>query len=99
VSIRQQQHRETRETRKQNQLLAELKKENQQLRRKIARVQKQLQKAVEIRAQTEPDSETEEVRALQSPDCPVCRAENLTHVQLPFGVLICCKKCGFRKKA
>ena len=90
----QKQNRETRETRAQNKLLAHLKKENQQLRRKLARLQKQLQKAMNAR----PEPDNEEVRPLESPNCPECRGA-LTILHLPFGALTCCKSCGWRKKS
>lgn len=96
MSKRQQtQNRERREEAKGKEL-AETKKENQQLRRQIARLTKQLSRITDI-SQSE-DHEVS-VKKEHKPKCPDCESTNIKTIKLHTGQLTACKDCGWRKKS
>lgn len=87
------QHREKRDT--SNRERAELKKENQQLRRQVARLRKKIIEAEEIR---EVASDEEEVVAPLKPICPRCASTDLGEIKTPNGkTVVSCRSCrGWR---
>lgn len=100
---RQTQHKSTRETRNSKEL-SDLKRENQSLKRKIAKLQKYTQKLLDS-VQLLPEeavvlTSTEIAEAANKPvdACPSCAQKGLTHVTLPTGIMLVCKSCGWRKK-
>lgn len=80
--------------------IAELKKENHGLRRRVAKLQKYLQKALETSNAVIPDPETPtETLGPDQSKCPQCGGHNLVQIPLPGGsVLRGCKTCGWKKK-
>lgn len=98
---RQTQHRPTRDQKVVNKQVAELKRENQTLKRKVSRLQKYLKTALENQAPVEePDQVL--IEALQAPEtdgsrCPDCKSQDVKTIQTPTSVLLACK-CGWRRK-
>lgn len=101
MSTRQTQHRANNEERAKNKLMAELKRENQQLRRKVGRLQKQLARATERALETEPpEPEVQpEVTVTVAPkdSCPNCASTVSISYLGPF-VLRICDSCTWRKR-
>lgn len=97
----QTQHRPTRDQKVINKQVAELKRENQALKRKVSRLQKYLKAALENQGPIEePDRVQAEV--LQAPEtgssgCPDCKGQEVKAIQTPTSVLLACK-CGWRKR-
>lgn len=94
----QPQHRLESEEKRRNKLLAELKRENHNLRRKVSRLQKRLNQMPE---ESEHEDEVETLapeKAVARPRCPVCSSEDLSAVFIPTGKLVCCNNCGNRQK-
>lgn len=93
------QHRTTEKSKTKE--IAELKKENHNLRRRVAKLQKYLQKALETSNATVPDPETPIAETL-GPDtskCPQCGGHKLVQIPLPSGnTLRGCKTCDWKKK-
>lgn len=101
--IRQQQHKVESEEKKKNKLLTETLRENQQLRRKLARAEKKAEKARLIEPLEPPEAEvvepTEKTDLGIKPGCPECGAEphEISSVVLPSGTRFSvCQKCGRR---
>ena len=103
--VRQTQHRPSTDVKTANKLLSDLKRENQALKRKVAKLQKFLQKAVESKGVEAEEPETEVKESLGGPQmvetkatgCPNCGSDDITQIILPTGVLAACR-CGWRKK-
>ena len=90
------QHRTETDDRKRNKLLTELKRENQQLKRKISRLQKQLVRALDTA--TEPSPEPDAATAVSDQfKCPSCGDIPQT-LNLPTGKLFVCRSCQWRRK-
>lgn len=95
----QTQHKAAREERKSKEL-ADLKRENQSLKRKISKLQTYTKKLLEM-VQFAPEEEAVlaiATEAVKLDACGGCGNKNLTHVSLPTGTMIACKQCGWRKK-
>lgn len=78
--------------------LAELKRENGQLKRKVAKLQKQLQKALEglFKDLDEPtDVVAKEIK--KELGCPSCGAAGLKRLTTPTGAIVSCPGCHWRK--
>jgi uncharacterized protein YlxW (UPF0749 family) len=97
---RQQQHREEAEDKKKSRQLTDLRQENQQLRKKVSRLQKTLGKTLDSMYDCDDDVELESpnftLEAMKT-SCPECKAKGLAEVKLPHGILKVCKSCGHRK--
>jgi len=91
------QHREQKEEKKRNKLLAETKRENHQLKRQISRLQKAIQKILD---KTEVAEDLEGFPKRPDPlECPDCKQTSVSVIRLPFGNMLVCKECGYRGKA
>lgn len=90
------QHKDRREDAKGKEL-SDSKRENQQLKRQIARLQKNLVKALDIQGEKVEPNDTHEVPA-KGVECEGCQSKNLKSVRMPHGLLTVCLDCGKRKK-
>jgi predicted RNA-binding Zn-ribbon protein involved in translation (DUF1610 family) len=98
------QHRERRDESRAREL-ADLKKENLQLKRQVARLSKHLNKVLDAQAEKEESAtqEHQEQRVKAAPKkvdftCPSCESINVKKLPLRTGVLVACKDCGWRAK-
>lgn len=94
--IRRTQHRPKE---KDNKELAEVKRENMQLKRKIAKLQKQLEKFLHIVSEIPEEEKVPTPLEVERPDvskCEACGGVSLKPVSLPIGILIVCGDCGKR---
>jgi hypothetical protein len=92
------QHKEKRDARKSKEM-ANLKRENKTLKRQLAKVRTRLLKLMEFQAATSRDEE-ERVEPVPGLVCPQCGSGGMSRVEIPSGVLECCKDqkgCGYRK--
>jgi formylmethanofuran dehydrogenase subunit E len=92
--VRQVQHKPS--DKENNKELAEVKRENQQLKRKIAKLQKQLQKLMDLSLEVAVE-EPIKIENVENPDiskCQSCGSVSLRTVSLPNGTLNVCKDCG-----
>jgi formate dehydrogenase maturation protein FdhE len=94
------QHKQTEESK--NKIIAELKKENHTLQRKVAKLQKYLQKALDSSTFVKEDKEDIQ-EASSVPEnvdgCPVCGSNEIASLKVPSGSVIkMCKNCTWRKK-
>jgi hypothetical protein len=89
------QHKDRKEDAKGKELV-ELKKENNQLKRQLARTSKQLNKQLHNVFEKEVEAEKEIESRL--PKCQDCRSNNVKTLQLPTTALLVCKDCGWRIK-
>lgn len=94
------QHKDRREEAKGKEL-SSVKKENTQLKRQVARLTKQLTRALD----TSPSEEVDDTNVREhtegqrnQPKCEACPSRNLKSVKIPNGTLVVCKDCGWRKK-
>lgn len=78
-----------------NKIIAQLKRENHHLQREVARLTKELSKIIEQCSGVEAEAEPQPLETAPPVGCPQCGG-NLTHVSLPFGILVACQ-CGYRK--
>lgn len=97
--MRQQQHRPEAEEKKRNKLLAEVKSENQHLRKQIARLQKRIEKLMQSPVIEEIDPEP----AIKLPPlvgCVSCKAiGSITEFKIPSGTILqTCTSCGHRTR-
>lgn len=91
------QHRPQSDEKTRNKLLATLKQENHQLKRQISRLQKTLTKVLNAAGtQYEDDQQVEFKNPLL--ECPDCKQPSIKSIQLPFGNMLVCMTCGWRKK-
>lgn len=95
----QTQNKERREEAKGKEL-AETRKENQQLRRQVARLTKQIAKSVPPEPLEPDDANVREHTESQrnAYKCGSCGSPNLKSVKMPTGTLTVCKDCQWRKK-
>lgn len=97
---RKSQHRPEAEEKKKNKQLAEAKREVHQLRRKIARLQKQVEREVSMGPYIEPDSPQPETTITVTPNggCSQCghpvKTVYLAHNQKTLSV---CQSCGAKE--
>lgn len=97
TSPRQTQHRAPREERK-NKELVTLKRVNHKLARDNARLQKQLDKALEVRAAFEVELEPEEQAEKQAGNvCPACGCPAVRELYLADKKFLVCSECKWRK--
>jgi hypothetical protein len=92
------QHKATEESK--TKLIAELKKENHQLQRKVAKLQKYLQKALDSSAFVKEEEVTDEPQTpVNTNGCPNCGSSLVSSLKLPSGATIrACKNCTWRNK-
>lgn len=94
------QHRPRREDAKGKEL-SSIKKENKQLHRQVARLQKQVAKGIELKIEEEPTKTLADAEG-QSPifdhECEKCRSLSIGVLKVPTGILLVCKECGHRRK-
>lgn len=90
------QHKDRREERK-NKELIDVKRENNQLKRQIARLTKQLSKALDANGEPVEESPAPAV-VVARPKCEACQSLNIKSVKMPTSTLVVCKSCGWRKK-
>lgn len=93
------QHKERREEAKGKEL-ADIKRENSQLKRQVARLTKQLTRALDTQSNDTDDKNVREHVESQrkAAKCEQCPSLNLKSVKIPGGTLVVCKDCGWRKK-
>ena len=97
----QQQHKEESEEKKKVRALAELKRENQRLRKQLSRTEKHLTKALkeEVLQDEEAAPEAPRVPERSADSCPECASVDIVNVTTPVGTLKGCKECGWRTNA
>jgi hypothetical protein len=95
----QTQHRARSEERERNVLISELHRENQSLRRQVARLNKELARLVEagVSAIKKHPSPMKDPPAVVNP-CPTCGVGPIKFVKLPTGMLGSCLNCNWRGK-
>lgn len=98
TKLRQQQHREEAEEKKRSRQLVELRQENQQLKKKVSRLQKALDKMSRIIDEPDDDGDESNLGKATNPSCLECKSQNLVRMILPSGAeMVVCKECGWRK--
>jgi uncharacterized FlaG/YvyC family protein len=90
------QHKDRREEAKGKEL-ADIKRENQQLKRQVARLNKQIIKVLDAQGELDINDPLTEV-VVKRLECDACEGKNLKSVKMPTGLLIVCLDCGKRKK-
>ncbi len=96
------QHKERRE-KATGKELATIKKENNQLKRTVSRLTKQLSKTIEVIGAKEEAAQPVSIELQPEaeggiPKCGACGSVNLRSMKLPTGQLTVCKACGWRQK-
>ena len=96
------QHKDRREDAKGKEL-ATVKKENNQLKRTVARLTKQLSKTIDVIGAKEEAAQPishEPQHEIDTgiPKCGACGSVNLRSMKLPTGQLTVCKACDWRQK-
>jgi predicted RNase H-like nuclease (RuvC/YqgF family) len=91
----QTQHREQPEERQNRKLVANLKQENQQLKRTVSRLQKEVCRLLDYVGAQEESQHTEETQT-QVEGCPNCQ-KSLRVAQLGDAKIAVCANCGWRK--
>lgn len=101
VKKHQVQHRDRREEAKGKEL-SNLKRENNHLKRQVARLTKQLTKTIDAQGEIE-EANAVIVELRPEPEsgvmkCESCKSVNVKTLRMPHGVLVVCKDCHWRKK-
>lgn len=79
--------------------LSDLKRENNKLKRQLARATKELTKHLDREPPEEENHKpTQEPKIVSKVACDNCRSENIKMARLPTGNLVVCTICGWRKK-
>ena len=83
-----------------NKELSDLRRENAQLRREVARLSKLLDKQIHIIADREESAIVDHAKPIPQvrvPKCEACQSHDIKEVKMPTGRLFVCQTCGSKK--
>ncbi len=83
-----------------NKELSDLRRENAQLRREVARLSKLLDKQIHIIADREESALADHAKTMPQvkiQTCETCQSPEIKEVKMPTGRLVVCQGCGLKK--
>ena len=91
-----QQHKDESEEKKKTRAMVELKRENQKLRRKLSRTEKQLIKNISTMDKESDEPEPPLDSLPPKMECPECKGHDMVVMNTPTGTLTGCKDCSWK---
>lgn len=71
--------------------------DNRKLKKENSRLRREIEKYYSFYVNNEVEEKTQESVSIKSQECPVCKSNNLSTVNLGIKILLVCKDCKWRK--